>query len=204
MRTTLERYWCEVSEMARQMPLDALAEAADLLLGCHRAGATVFVLGNGGSAATASHMACDLMKGARVPGVPPFRVVALTDNVPLLTAWGNDVSYESVFAEQLAALVRPGDLLVAISASGNSPNILAAARMAREASATVVALTGASGGRLRALSDLTLQVPSPSIEQVEDAHLMIAHSLCVALRDRLRSEASRLVLAQPLARSVGH
>lgn len=189
MRNDIERYWSELAEVSRTMPFRALAKAAELLLDCHRRSGTVFVLGNGGSAATASHFACDLAKGTRTAGLPAFRVVPLTDNVPLLTAWANDTSYDRVFAEQLAALVRPGDVVVAISTSGNSPNVLEAARLARAAEATTVALTGPSGGRLRRLADLTIRVPSGSIEQVEDAHLVIAHSLCVALRQRLSTEA---------------
>jgi D-sedoheptulose 7-phosphate isomerase len=203
MHSTLERYWSEISTMASRMPLDALANAAETLLACHRAGGTVFVLGNGGSAATASHLACDLMKNVRAAGSLPFRVLALTDNVPLLTAWGNDQSFESIFAEQLGALVSRGDVVVAISASGNSPNVLAAALLARRNGATVIALTGSSGGRLASLADLPIVVPARSIEQAEDAHMMIAHSLCVALRERLRSETALLALGRPLAREVG-
>ncbi len=189
MRKDIERYWQGVAAMARAMPLGALGEMAEALLACRARRGTVFIVGNGGSAATASHLACDLAKGTRTPGVPPFRVVPLTDSVPLLTAWANDTSYAQVFAEQLAALVRPGDALVAISASGNSPNVLAAAEVAREAGATTIALTGASGGRLRLLADVLVRVPADAIEQVEDAHLVIAHSVCVALRARLEAES---------------
>jgi D-sedoheptulose 7-phosphate isomerase len=203
MYDDIQGYWRDISKLARRMPVSAIAEAAELLLDCHRAGGTTFVFGNGGSAATASHMACDLAKGARVAGTPPFRVVALTDNVPLMTAWGNDDSYTSIFAEQLAALVRPGDLVVAISASGNSPNVLAAAALARDAGATVLALTGATGGRLRVLADLAILVPSPSIEQVEDAHMMVAHSLCIALREQLHAQTAILEQPVPLELEVG-
>src|SRR5579883_3265287 len=99
MRSELERYWRELARGMRLMPFAALERAADLLLDCHRRGATIFLAGNGGSAATASHFACDLAKGVRAGGLPPFRVVALTDNVPLMTAWGNDTDYQRIFAE---------------------------------------------------------------------------------------------------------
>jgi D-sedoheptulose 7-phosphate isomerase len=115
-----------------------------------------------------------------------FRVVPLTDNAPLLTAWANDTSYDQVFAEQLAPLVRPGDLVVAISVSGNSPNVLRAIDVARAADATTVAIAGGLAGRMGQLTDLAIYVPEGTIEQVEDAHMMIAHSLCVALRERCR------------------
>lgn len=189
MREEIEAYWRETAEVTQAMPFGHLAHAATLLLDCHRRGGTVFLMGNGGSAATASHFVCDLAKGTRAEGLPAFRAVALNDNVPLLTAWANDTSYERVFAEQIAALARPRDVVVLISASGNSPNVLAAVEAARCAGATTVALTGKTGGRLARCVDLSIRVPAGSIEQVEDAHLIIAHSLCVALRARLRAEA---------------
>ena len=189
MRNEIERYWHDLGQVACAMPLGLLESAAEVLLACHRRGGTVFVLGNGGSAATASHFVCDLAKGTRTDGLPAFRVVSLTDNVPLITAWANDTSYDRVFAEQLSALVRPGDIVVAISASGNSPNVLAATRVARQLGAATIALTGQSGGRLSRLAELVIRVPARSIEQVEDAHLAIAHSLCVALRAQLRPPA---------------
>jgi D-sedoheptulose 7-phosphate isomerase len=190
MRDQIETYWGELGTAMQHMPFALVARAAEMLLACYRRGGMVFVLGNGGSAATASHFACDLAKGTKSEFTPAFRVMPLTDNVPLITAWANDTGYQRVFAEQLAALVRSGDVLVAISASGNSPNVLTAAEVARDSGATCIALTGATGGRLDALADLTIKFPSSRIEQVEDAHLMIAHSICVALRHHLhRREA---------------
>jgi D-sedoheptulose 7-phosphate isomerase len=192
LRDDLTRYAGELGGALEALPVAVLVRVADWLLDCYRRGGTVFILGNGGSAATASHFACDLAKGARAPGLPPFRVVPLTDNVPLLTAWANDTSYERVFAEQLAPLARPGDVAILISASGNSPNVLAAAEAARECGAATIALTGRPGGRLAARADLSVRVGGCSIEQVEDLHLVVAHSLCVALRARLRAEAELL------------
>lgn len=203
IRDQIERYCCEMADMMRTMPAGAIARAAESLLDCHRRGGTVFVLGNGGSAATASHFACDLAKGTRTAGLPAFRVMPLTDNVPLLTAWANDTSYDRVFAEQLASLARPGDLVVAISASGDSPNVLAAVELARELGASTLALSGRSGGRLHRLADLTVRVPADTIEQVEDAHVIIAHSLCVALRQHLRDEATvRAAFRNPMAETA--
>ena len=189
MDEMLELYWQQLAELAGAMPFIALTRVAETLLACYQRGGTIFLLGNGGSAATASHIACDLAKGTRTLGLPAFRVVALTDNVPLLTAWGNDTSYERIFAEQLAALVRPGDVVIAISASGNSPNVLAVPTVARAAGATTIALTGRTGGQLGRLADLVVRAPSDQMELVEDAHLAIGHSLCVALRAQLRTHA---------------
>src|ERR687894_3133344 len=184
---TLRDYWDEVANVAALVDLSCLERVAVMLLNCQARGRVVFVIGNGGSAATASHFACDLSKGTRRDGPPTFQVVSLTDNVPLLTAWANDSGYERVFSEQLSALARPGDLLVAISASGNSPNVVAAVDAARSCGMSVVSLSGRSGGRLAHLVDVLVNVPSDTIEVVEDAHLIVAHSLCVAVRERLAS-----------------
>jgi D-sedoheptulose 7-phosphate isomerase len=187
LQTTLRDYWDEVADVAAAIDLTDLERAAVMLLTCQARGRVVFVVGNGGSAATASHFACDLSKGTRRDGPPTFHVVSLTDNVPLLTAWANDSGYDRVFSEQLTALARPGDLLVAISASGNSPNVVAAVDAARSCGMSVVSLSGRSGGRLAHLVDVLVNVPSDTIEVVEDAHLIVAHSLCVAVRERLAS-----------------
>jgi D-sedoheptulose 7-phosphate isomerase len=187
LQTMLRDYWDEVADVAAAIDLACLERAAILLLTCQARGRVVFVVGNGGSAATASHFACDLSKGTRRDGPPTFHVVSLTDNVPLLTAWANDSGYERVFSEQLTALARPGDLLVAISASGNSPNVVAAVDAARSCGMGVVGLSGRSGGRLVNMVDALVSVPSDRIEVVEDAHLIVAHSLCVAVRERLAS-----------------
>src|SRR5829696_6610001 len=132
MRDNIERYWRELADVMRCVPFDAITRMAEALLDCYRRAGTIFVIGNGGSAATASHFACDLAKNIRVDGLPAFRVMPLTDNMPLMTAWANDSGYARIFAEQLAALVRPGDLVVAISCGGMSPNVLQAAQAARE------------------------------------------------------------------------
>lgn len=192
MRNEIHRYCCDLADVLQRMPFTLLSRAADELMACRERGNTVFILGNGGSAATASHFACDLAKGTRTPGVVPFRIVPLTDNVPLLTAWGNDTSYDRVFAEQLYPLVSANDVVVIISASGNSPNVVAAVETAREAGAITVAFTGRTGGRLRELADLVIRAPSDSMEQIEDAHSAASHALCVALRGRMRSTHARV------------
>jgi D-sedoheptulose 7-phosphate isomerase len=185
LRSMLRDYWEEVAVAATEIDLESLEQAALLLLACQARGRVVFVAGNGGSAATASHFACGLGKGTRRDGPPTFQVVSLTDNVSLLTAWANDSGYDRVFAEQLQPLARPGDVLVVISASGNSPNVIAAIDTARSCGMSVVGLTGRSGGTLAKLADVVVNVPSDRIEVVEDAHLVAAHSLCVAVRERL-------------------
>lgn len=188
----LTAYYDALARALRRLDVNSVVAVADLLFDCYLRGGTVFPIGNGGSAATASHFACDLTKGTYQDGLPRFRVMPLTDNVPLITAWGNDRNYECVFAEQLAALVRPDDVALLISASGNSPNILAAAQAARAAGARTVALTGPTGGKVGDLVDLVVTVDAGSMEAVEDGHSALCHSLCVALRHRLKDHAGCL------------
>jgi len=193
----LESYWREVARVAASIDLRALERAVEELLACQSRERVVFAIGNGGSAATASHFTCDLTKGTRRGGPPTFRAVALTDNVPVMTAWANDNSFEHVFVEQLVSLARPGGVLVAISVSGTSPNIVSAVSAARSMGVIVISLTGSNGGALRAMSDVAVCVPSDSMEVVEDAHLIVAHSLCVAAREQLASMPQTVETASP-------
>ncbi len=181
--TFFKPYLTEMQQILASLSLEEILHAGQILLEARRRGAQVFTLGNGGSAANASHIACDLSKSAIRADLPRFRVVSLVDNVPLATAWANDTSYENIFAAQLENLLHPGDVVIALSGSGRSPNILKAARLARERGATVIGLTGMDGGLLRELADPCIVVPSDCMEQIEDAHLIIGHLLSIYLRE---------------------
>ncbi|MCA9932307.1 MAG: SIS domain-containing protein [Ardenticatenaceae bacterium] len=146
-------------------------------------GRTIFIMGNGGSASTASHFVCDLAKNTRHASAPPFKVIGLTDNMAILSAYANDEGYENVFAQQLASLVQPGDIVIGISTSGNSPNVLRAIEMARHRQARTIGFTGFSAGQLGSMVDLQVHVPSDCIEQVEDIHLVFEHLITKALRE---------------------
>jgi D-sedoheptulose 7-phosphate isomerase len=146
----------------------------------------VFILGNGGSASTASHFACDLAKNTRQDGLPHFRVIGLTDNMAMFSALANDEGYENVFSEQLASLVRPADIVIGISASGNSENAIRAAKMAHRHNATVIGFTGFDGGRLGQLADIHIHVNSNVIEHVEDIHLMLEHLIVKSIKDQVQ------------------
>jgi D-sedoheptulose 7-phosphate isomerase len=186
----LERYAVEVKETLDRLPWEAIRRTVDLL---HRARSTdrqVFIMGNGGSAATASHMACDLGKSTVMPDRPRFRVMALTDNMALFSAYANDHGYASVFAEQLASFVRPGDIVIAISTSGNSPNVLKGIEVAREAGATTIGWTGCDGGQLARLVDVAVVVPNYCVEQIEDVHLLLQHLVATVLRRAIHEEAT--------------
>jgi D-sedoheptulose 7-phosphate isomerase len=180
----IELYLKQLQETVAQLPVEPINQMIKILLECAWAGRKVFIFGNGGSASTASHFACDLAKNTIVQGAPRFRVIALNDNIPLMTAWGNDTAYDNIFAEQLTSLVEAGDVVIGISCSGNSANVLKAMAVARKHKATTIGLTGDQGGRLKDMVDLCIKVASPRIEQQEDVHLILEHCICSAIRDQ--------------------
>jgi len=183
------QYITSLQPMLAGLAGEDLVRVESVLLRARSEGRMIFIIGNGGSAATASHMANDLNKGAAVPGQPRFRALALTDNVPLITAWANDTHYGNIFVEQMANFFEPGDVLVAISGSGNSPNVITAVEWAARNGAVTIGFTGGDGGRLRHVVDCPVVVPSNRMEQIEDMHLILAHALCVSLRAQIAAEA---------------
>ncbi len=142
----------------------------------------IFVFGKGGSATTASHFACDLGKGTIKPDLPRFRVTCLNDNMPTFSAYANDLGYETVFADPLLSLADRGDVVIAFSASGNSPNVLQAVTVAERVGLVRVGLTGFTGGKLKDYADVHIHVPSNSFGHVEDVHLAVAHAVCEMLK----------------------
>jgi D-sedoheptulose 7-phosphate isomerase len=170
------------------LPRDRLGQLGELLYGAYRNEKQVFTLGNGGSASTASHMAADIAKNTIGPNMRRFRVLSLNDNTAMLTALANDLGYEHVFREQLQNLIRPGDLLIAISASGNSPNVLNAIRYAQAQCAQVAGILGFGGGEASQLVDVPIVVPSDHYGVVEDAHLIINHIIVDYFKSRLAEE----------------
>jgi D-sedoheptulose 7-phosphate isomerase len=183
-------YFDQLSRTLRALPFETVDKVAELLFHIYERQGTLFVFGNGGSAALASHFACDLGKGTVNGTIKRFRVMALTDNVPLMTAWANDSDYENIFAEQLANFAKAGDVAFAISASGNSPNVLKALKFARQAGLTTAGLTGFSGGRMLPLCDAAIVVPSDNMQIIEDLHLCIAHALFTCVRDKITQRNS--------------
>jgi D-sedoheptulose 7-phosphate isomerase len=180
-------YLEELSTTIQKLPLPAIEHLVRVFLEAYENRRTIFLFGNGGSAALASHMTCDLGKGTIPVLGKRLRAVALTDNVALITAWANDTRYENIFAEQLENLLQPGDVAFAISASGNSPNILAALSFARQAGAITAGITGFEGGKMKSLCDVCVVVPSDNMQIVEDLHLSIAHSVFRALRHEIQA-----------------
>jgi len=178
----IEAYLDALARTVTELRRREIGDAAELLLGAWRERRRIFVLGNGGSAATAAHTVNDLGKATLTPGWPRLKALSLCDNVPLLTAWGNDTEYARVFREPLDGLLEPGDVVLAISTSGNSPNVIEAAALARERGARTIGWTGREGGRLAALADVLVRVPSDHIGRQEDVHQMLDHVLAGALR----------------------
>lgn len=180
---SIEKYITDVNTTVASLPVERIAEVVRLLQQARAGGRRVYIFGNGGSAATASHFASDLSKGAISKGRPRIKAFALTDNVPLLTAWANDTTYENIFAEQLENYVEPGDIVIGISGSGNSPNVLKAVEVARSKGAITVGMIGFGGGKLKELVDFAVIVPSYNMEQVEDIHLLLEHVITTCLRE---------------------
>jgi D-sedoheptulose 7-phosphate isomerase len=170
---------------------DAIGEAVAAIVGVHAADKVVYTCGNGGSAATASHMVNDLVKApAEATGCRPIRAIGLADCVSLMTALANDVDYDQMFSRQLEAYGRDGDLLVAISGSGNSANVVEAAKTARNLGMGVVAMTGFEGGKLKELADVHLNVPNTCFGQIEDAHMILEHAIVELLKEALGGKSS--------------
>lgn len=177
------RWLKEAVEAISGVDAGSVAAAAELLLETRRSGGTIFTAGNGGSAATASHLALDLQKAGRGPGGKGTAALSLADSMGLVTAWGNDTAFHRVFSEQLEALGKPGDALVVISVSGSSPNLVTLLETAARLGMRRVGLLGRTGGAARALVDAAVLVPSDDYGWVESVHVVLHHVLTYAVRD---------------------
>jgi len=177
-----------IAEMARVVGLIdpiAVERFAEMIFNAWRDDRHVFVFGNGGSAYTSSHFVTDLVKTASVEGKKRLHAISLLDNVGLTTAIGNDIAYDDIFRFTLESYAAKGDIAIGISCSGNSPNLLRACEWAKESGLTVVALTGFSGGKVKNLANLHINVPSENYGVIEDLHLSIAHIVAQGLKARI-------------------
>lgn len=179
----LEDYRARIIDALNGIDMSVVQSVLDALAVAREHGNTIFTCGNGGSAATASHFATDLGKGASYGKPTRFKVMALTDSVSTMTAYANDVSYDVVFAEQLINHARPGDVLVCISGSGNSPNVLRATEAAKAAGVVTVGMTGFAGGALGPMVDLHINVPDDHMGRIEDAHMSLCHMIAFSFID---------------------
>lgn len=193
MEAYIEAHLDRVRSAVDALPRDRLTLLGQTLLRAYRNEKQVFTIGNGGSSSTASHMAADLAKNTIGPNMRRFRISSLNDNAAIVTALANDLGYENVFAEQLMSLIRAGDVLIVVSASGNSPNVINAIRYARSQSAHVAGLLGFDGGIAATLVDNPIVVPSDDYGVVEDIHLIINHMLVDYLRDNFIEDRAWIV-----------
>ncbi len=180
----INTYLEELKVVIDALPRDVIAQIYARLEECQLSGHTLFVMGNGGSAATSSHMVCDMGKNTRGTQKPRLRVIGLADNMPSFSAYANDEGYDRVFAEQLISLGLPGDVVLAISGSGNSANVLEGIKAAKEIGMYTIGFTGYAGGKLKGAVDLPLVVPVNDMEQIEDVHMILDHVLTGLLRGR--------------------
>ena len=185
----------ELKKTIDKLPLLNVKKAIELIFNAYTNDKQIFVIGNGGSASTASHFACDLNKGTlqRVydDNEKRLRVISMTDNVSLLTAYGNDLSYEDIFSQQLRNLINKGDLLIAITGSCNSKNILKGIETAKKAGATVLGMLGFEGGKAKNIVDYHIIVPSSHYGQIEDSHMVLTHLISSYL-SKIKSEKEKI------------
>ncbi len=180
----LAHYRGTLEKTIASVDLAKVKQAVEWFVEARRDDRQIFSCGNGGSALTASHMVTDVLKGASFERDKRFRVVPLTDSVGVITAYANDVGYEFVFAEQLKNHARKGDLVVALSGSGNSPSVLRAVEYANSIGCRTIGLTGRDGGKLGRLAQLEIRVADTHMGRIEDAHLIVCHMIAYYFMDR--------------------
>jgi len=185
----VDDYYERFIEALRKFDRAPLTPICEILERVRDAGGTVWVAGNGGSAAIADHTVCDTTKGTHVDGVSPLHSVSLSANGPMLTALANDLSYEEVFRQQLVYYLGPQDAVLLVSSSGNSPNVVAACRYAKEQGVPTIAFVGFEGGELRRLADQTIWIPVDNYGIAEDSHQSLMHVLTQYLRMRAEKKA---------------
>jgi D-sedoheptulose 7-phosphate isomerase len=178
----IQHYINELQNTLGILPIQPINEVVNVLHQARLKKRHIFIMGNGGSASTASHIACDLAKNTRQAGVPHIRITEITDNSAIFSAYANDEGYENAFVKHLANFIEPDDVVIGISTSGKSPNVLKAIEYSNSINALTIGLTGFDGGQLKSLAAMNIHVPSDCIERVEDIHLVIGHIFCTELR----------------------
>ena len=190
MNEFISEYFEELGKILSQINKKDIEEITDIIHKAYLNKRTIFALGNGGSASTASHFACDLGKGTlnRVydPSEDRFRVVSLTDNVATITAYANDLSFDDIFLQQLRNLVHKGDVVIAITGSGNSKNVVRAVKYARDCGAVTIGMLGFDGGKVKKFLDKYIIVPSNHYGRIEDVHLILEHLISDYLKRKIR------------------
>ena len=179
MKELIKNYFSEIEQILDKISLKDIEKFASILHNIYLKEGHIFIIGNGGSASTASHFACDLSKGALLPKnykkIKRLKATSLTDNIAIITAWSNDISYKKIFSEQLNNLLCKNDIVIGISASGNSPNIIEAIKTAKQKKAKTIGLAGFNGGKLAKITDICIIAKINKYDIVEDIHLILTH-----------------------------
>jgi len=188
MLEMIRTYLDSIGALVMKVPPEEIRRITDIIIRAYDRACTVFVFGNGGGSATAAHFVCDLAKGTAMPGRRRLRAMSLAENMPLLTAWANDTDYTNTFGEQLRNLVQPGDVVIGLSGSGMSPNVINALKLAGEAGAETVLFSGFDGGEAARVAAESIIVPSNDMQQIEDVHLILAHIVFRCVRDHIAGD----------------
>lgn len=176
-REEIKKYFDKEIGVIQHLDIEAINKVMNVIAAARQREATIYTMGNGGSAATASHFVCDFNKGISSEACKRFNLICLSDNTPIVTAIANDISYDDIFVLQLKEIQKKDDLIIAISGSGNSKNIIKAVEYAKEIGAEVVGLTGYSGGKLKELADYSMHVPVDDMQITEDIHMIFDHMM---------------------------
>lgn len=182
--STIKGYINQLIEAVSDLPEDKIQNVVETLKSAFSSGKQVFVLGNGGSAATAIHIACDLQKGLKECTGQKCKATAITDNIAIVTAWANDNDYDDIFAEQLDSLLQPDDVVLAISGSGNSANVIRAVKKANQMGAVTIGWSGFNGGMLAQVAQMAIVIDSSNMQNIEDVHLVLGHLIYTCLKEQ--------------------
>ncbi len=188
LETSADQYLGRVIDTLTRLDRQAINQVAQILLDCRDREGTIYLFGNGGSGATASHMYCDLTKGVSRGHGMRFRVVCLNDNIPAMMAYANDLSWEGIFVEPMKNLIRDQDVAIGISGSGNSMNVVNGLEHANSVGATTVAMCGYDGGKISRIADISIHAKLCDMEVVEDTHLVVSHCLKMILIEAINDD----------------
>jgi D-sedoheptulose 7-phosphate isomerase len=183
-----ENYFNKVSETLKEVDTNSIESALDIIMDCYNIGNTIYIFGNGGSASTASHVAGDFMKGISFGLDKRFRVICLNDNIPAITAISNDLTYDEVFYEQLKTYLEKDDVVIGISGSGNSVNVVKALNYARQVGTKIIAFSGYRGGKIKNMADVLIHAPVNDMEITEDIHIIIFHAIKQLINKKIKGE----------------
>ncbi|MFH1958625.1 MAG: SIS domain-containing protein [bacterium] len=185
---TFKDYFKGIEKIVEDVQMKKVNEIIGVFWEAYKKDKQIFIFGNGGCAAASSHFTCDMAKLTITPGRRRFRVICLSANMSLLTAWANDTGYANIYGEQLVHLMNPGDVVIGLTGSGNSMNIINALKYANENGGKTIAITGFGGGMIKDIARSSLVVRSDNMQQVEDVYLMIMHFIALSLRNRVRAD----------------